>query len=181
MHILWINLITDCFPALALGMEKSENDIMKRPPRDSKEGIFAGGLGFDVGYQGFMIALVVLVAYFVGHFMEAGRFEIAQSSDGITMAFLTMSMAEIFHSFNVRSQRKSLFALKYQNTFLWGAGILSLLLSTLVIYVPTLATMFGFEHITLLEYSIALLLALSVIPMVEIVKAIQRMMTSSKK
>ena len=87
VHLLWINLITDCFPALALGMEKAESDIMKRKPRDAKEGIFAGGVGFNVAFQGIMVTVITLAAYFIGHYMESGRWEIANSADGMTMAF----------------------------------------------------------------------------------------------
>jgi Ca2+-transporting ATPase len=174
VHLLWINLITDCFPALALGMEKGERDLMQRRPRDAKDGIFSGGLGTDVAYQGVLVTIVTLAAYFIGHFIEAGVWEITNSADGMTMAFLTMSMAEIFHSFNMRSQRGSIFSVKHQNVYLIGAMVVSLLLTTAVIYVPVLATAFGFEHISLLEYTVALALAFSVIPIVEIVKAFQR-------
>ncbi len=174
VHILWINLITDCFPALALGMEKGEKDIMKKKPRSSTEGIFAGGLGFDVAYQGILISIVVLAAYFIGHYMEAGVWEITDSADGITMAFLTMSMAEIFHSLNMRSQNGSIFRLTTHNVFLFGAMIASWALSTAVIYVPFLANLFEFEHISLAEYLVAMALAISVIPIVEIVKFLKR-------
>jgi Ca2+-transporting ATPase len=174
VHLLWINLITDCFPALALGMEAGESDIMRRKPRDPKDGIFAGGVGIDVAYQGLLITLVTLAAYFVGHFMEHGVWEITNSPDGMTMAFLTMSMAEIFHSFNMRSQRGSIFTMKKQNGYLLGAMLMSLLLTTAVIYIPALSTAFGFEEISLIEYTTALALAFSVIPIVEIVKLFQR-------
>ncbi|MEG0018939.1 MAG: cation-translocating P-type ATPase [Oscillospiraceae bacterium] len=174
VHLLWINLITDCFPALALGMEKGEPDLMTRKPRSSSSGIFADGLGFDVGYQGVLVTIVTLSAYFIGHFMESGVWEIANSADGMTMAFLTMSMAEICHSCNMRSQRNSVFSLKTQNPFLLAAMVGSLALTTLVIYVPGLSTAFGFTHISLSEYFVALALAFSVIPVVEIVKFIQR-------
>ncbi|MEG1800865.1 MAG: cation-translocating P-type ATPase, partial [Oscillospiraceae bacterium] len=155
VHLLWINLITDCFPALALGMEKGEPDLMTRKPRSSSSGIFADGLGFDVGYQGILVTIVTLSAYFIGHFMESGVWEIANSADGMTMAFLTMSMAEICHSFNMRSQRNSVFSLKTQNPFLLAAMVGSLALTTLVIYVPGLSTAFGFTHISLSEYFVA--------------------------
>ncbi|MEG2015845.1 MAG: cation-translocating P-type ATPase [Oscillospiraceae bacterium] len=174
VHLLWINLITDCFPALALGMEKGEPILMKRKPRNPKDGIFAGGVGFDIAYQGIMVTVLTLAAYFVGHFMESGVWEIANSADGMTMAFLTMSMAEIFHSFNMRSQRGSIFSLKKQNIFLWGAMILSLVLTTAVLYVPGLSDAFGFQHISIQEYFVALALAFSVLPIVEIIKLIQR-------
>ncbi len=182
VHILWINLITDSLPALALGVEHGESDAMKKPPRDAKEGIFAGGVGVDVAYQGVIVAILVLFSYFLGHFMgEGGRWEIAESSDGMTMAFLTMSMAEIFQSFNMRSRRGSIFTLKKQNVMLWGAAALALLLTTLVIYVPFLEKLFGFTHIDITEYFAALGLAILVIPAVELVKLIQRAVAKKRQ
>ena len=173
-HLLWINLITDSFPALSLGMEKAEADIMMRKPRDSTEGIFANGMGTDVIYQGILITLVTLMAYFIGHYMEAGIWEITNSPDGMTMAFLTLSMAEIFHSYNMRSQRKSLFQMSTHNWYLFGAMVLSFILTSVVIYVPFFAEAFSFEAISLTEYAVAIMLAFTVIPLVEIVKYFQR-------
>lgn len=174
VHLLWINLITDTFPALALGMEQAEPDVMRRPPRKAADGIFAGGVGPDTAYQGALVALITLAAYFVGHYMESGVWEIAQSADGMTMAFLTMSMAEIFHSFNMRSQRQSVFRLPTHNKALWGAMLGSLALSTAVLYVPFLRQAFGFTHIRPAEYAVALALAACMIPLVELVKFFQR-------
>ena len=174
VHLLWINLITDCFPALALGMEKSESDIMKQKPRDPKEGIFAGGMGFDVFFQGFIVTVLVMVSYLVGHYVESGVWEFVNSPDGTTMAFLTLSMVEIFHSLNMRSRRGSIFALKTRNNFLFGAMVVSLILTTAVIEVPFLAAAFEFTPIGLHEYAIALGLAVLIIPIMEVVKAVQR-------
>lgn len=174
VHILWINLITDTLPALALGMEEAEGDVMARPPRDTKSGIFAGGLGIDVIYQGIMVAVLTLVAYFTGHYIESGVWEIANSPDGMTMAFLTMSMAEVFHSYNMRSRRNSVFRMPKQNKYLLGSMIAAVVLTTAVLYIPFLSNAFGFEHISLAEYAISMLLAASVIPIVEIVKFFQR-------
>ncbi len=174
VHLLWINLITDCFPALALGMEKSEANVMERPPRKSKDGIFAGGMGFDILYQGVISTLIVLASYLIGHHMENGVWEFVNSPDGMTMAFLTMSMMEIFHSINMRSQRGSLFKMKGINIPLLIAMIASFLLTTAVIYVPFLSNLFGFEQISLKEYAVAIALAFTIIPLVEIVKLIQR-------
>lgn len=176
VHLLWINLITDCFPALALGMERPEDDIMKRQPRKTTDGIFAGGLGVDMMYQGVVLTVLTLAAYFVGHYIEAGVWEITTSPDGTTMAFLTLSMAEIFHSFNMRSQRGSLFGMKYMNRALIWSSLASLAATTLVIYVPFLAEAFEFEHISFMEYAIALGLAFLVMPIVEVIKLIQRKM-----
>ncbi len=176
VHLLFINLITDCFPALALGLEEPEPDTMTRPPRKSDEGIFAGGLGFDVAYQGVLVTLITLISYIIGHSMEVGYFHMPQgeSAAGMTMAFLTMSMCEIFHSFNMRSQRKSVFSLKTHNKVLWAAMIGSLVLTTLVLEVPFLANAFGFAVLGWQQYIIAMALALTVIPIVELVKFIQR-------
>ncbi|MBQ8397977.1 MAG: calcium-translocating P-type ATPase, PMCA-type [Clostridia bacterium] len=181
VHLLFINLITDCFPALALSMEKGERDIMKREPRNAKDGIFAGGMGFDVVLQGIMATIITIAAYYIGHFMESGVWEFVDSEDGMTMAFLALSMAEIFHSFNLRSRRKSIFALKTQNIFLWGAMILSLVATTLVIYVPFLREAFEFAHISFAEYAVAMLLAVSVIPIIELIKLIERCIDRAKK
>ena len=174
VHLLWINLVTDCFPALALGMERAEPGIMKRSPRSAKAGIFAGGMATDIAYQGLMISALTLLSYFIGHFMESGVWEITQSADGMTMAFLTMSMAEIFHSFNMRSQRGSLFSLGGMNKVLNIAAIGSLIATTLVCEVPFLANAFGFTTVELSEYAVAIGLAFLMIPLVELVKFVQR-------
>ena len=178
VHLLWINLVTDSLPALALGMEKAEADIMRRRPRDSKSGIFSGGMGFDVIYQGIMVAALVLVSYAIGHFMEFGTWNIINSADsahGMTMAFLTMSMAEIFHSLNMRSQRGSIFGLKTHNMVLYLAALGSLVATTLVCEVNFIADAFGFVSVDLEEYLIAIGLSILVIPIVEIVKLFQRL------
>ena len=176
VHLLFINLVTDCFPALALGMEEAEPDTMNRPPRDSKEGIFAGGLFFDITYQGILVTVLTILSYIIGNAFEVGHLAmpVGVSEHGMTMAFLTMSMCEIFHSFNLRSQRKSVFSLKTHNKILWIAMVGSLLLTTAVLEIPFLANAFGFTPIGLTEYAIAMALAFVVIPVVETVKFVQR-------
>lgn len=181
-HLLWINLITDCFPALALGMEPGEDDLMKQQPRSSKDGIFAGGLGIDLLYQGILVSLLTLCAYFIGSRLEFGdAWHLTnQSGHGMTMAFLTMSMAEIFHSYNMRSQRGSIFKLKKWNFYLLGAMAAAIILTALVIEVPFLANLFDFTVIGIQEYIIAMGLAISIIPIVEITKLFQRMASKKK-
>ena len=189
VHLLWINLITDCFPALALGLEKGDPDIMSRKPRNSKDGIFAGGMGFDCAYQGVMVTVLTLVAYVLGivmaspeHMTLSQIFAVNDANEathllhqnGMTMAFLTLSMAEIFHSFNMRSRRQSIAKMGSMNWYLLGAMVLSLLLSSAVIYIPFLSKAFDFAPIDAKEYFTALLLAFMVVPIVEIVKLIQR-------
>ncbi len=180
VHILWINLITDTFPALALSFEPPAPDVMKRPPRARNEGIFAGGLGMDALYQGVIVSVLTLFSYLLGHYIEAGEWRFVNSPDGMTMAFLTMSLAEVFHSFNMRSQRGSVFSLKSHNWYLYGAMALSLVLTLAVIYVPFLQNAFGFEHISLVEYAAALGLAVLMVPIVEIVKWFQRRFAARK-
>ena len=155
-------------------MEKPEADIMQRKPRKTTDGIFAGGLGVDMLYQGVIVSVLTLAAYFIGHYIESGVWEIANSADGISMAFLTMSMAEIFHSFNMRSQRGSIFKMTTQNKALWIAGVASLVATTVVVEVDFIARAFEFQHISLTEYGIAIGLAFLVIPIVEIVKLFER-------
>ena len=174
VHLLWINLITDCFPALALGMEKSERDIMRRKPRSATDGIFAGGLGFDAAVQGVLVTVLTLSAYFIGHFMESGVWEIANSHDGITMAFLTLSLVEIFHAFNMRSRRGSIFTMSTQNKWLWGAAALSLVCTVAVVWIPFLSKIFKFERISLAEFGVSVALAALIIPLMELAKYIQR-------
>ena len=174
VHLLWINLVTDCFPALALGMEKAENDIMQRKPREAGAGVFAGGMGGDIAYQGMVVTLLTLAAYFIGHFMEQGSWAITNSVDGTTMAFLTMNMAEIFHSVNMRSQRGSIFTLKTHNRVMFFACIAAFALTAGVIYVPFLSSAFGLAEISLREFAVAMGLAVAVIPIVELVKLCQR-------
>jgi len=181
VHILWINLITDTLPAVALGMEDAEKDVMQRPPRSRKESIFADGLGFDIAFQGLVIAAMTVFSYFAGHRMESGSWAVAESPAGMTMAFMTLSMIEIFHSFNMRSRITSLFRIRKQNMWLWGTLAFSLLVTAAVIFVPFLNTAFSFQPITLAEYLTALGLALCVIPIVEIEKAIRRKTTRALK
>ena len=181
VHLLFINLITDCFPALALGLEKAEPDTMKRPPRSSSDGIFSGGMAGDIAYQGILITVITLVSYIIGHSMEVGHYAIPHgvSHDGMTMAFLTMSMCEIFHAFNMRSQRKSVFKLGH-NIVLWMAMLGSVALTTIVLEVPAVANAFGFTPVSWNEYAIAIGLAVLIVPIVETVKAFQRKAAKKK-
>ncbi len=182
VHLLWINLITDSLPALSLGMEKEEKDSMRRPPRPANEGIFADGVGFSVIYQGLAVTLLTLVSYFLGRFVFAAGSHAAAIAAGHydaemlgeTMAFLTLSMAEIVHAFNLRALRGSLFEVKGQNPYLWGSAALSLLLTALVIEVPGLANLFHLAPLSLPEYATSLALALTILPIVELVKVLQR-------
>jgi Ca2+-transporting ATPase len=166
IHILWINLVTDTFPAIALGMEEAEPDIMDKPPRSSKEGIFSNGMGIDIIYQGIIVAVLTLISFFIGK---------RQSQiTGMTMAFMTLSLCEVFHSINMRSRTKSVFRLKTHNKYLTGAMILSFMLTLVVIYIPGLNTLFDLEALSAENLAIGIGLALLIIPIVELVKLAQR-------
>ena len=136
-------------------------------------------MGLKILYQGFLITLITLASYFIGHRMESGVWEITQSNDGITMAFLTMSMAEIFHSYNMRT-KNSIFTLRTHNWLLTGTMVVALLLTAAVIFIPSLAALFGFATISLTEYLVALGLALSIIPLVEMFKLFSRLFRKNK-
>lgn len=174
-HLLWINLITDTLPAVALGCEQADSDIMQRPPRNKKDGIFAGGLGLNVLLHGAFVAGITLAAYFVGCHLQGTDLN---SEQGMTMAFFTMSMTELFHSFNARSTNKSLFKTKTQNKLLWIGLLTSLALSTAIIFIPKVNTAFGFAgndgvaYVSIAEYFISLALSVAIIPLVEIQKAV---------
>ena len=179
-HLLWINLITDSLPALAMATEKAEPGIMNRKPRSSRSGIFSEGLGLECIVQGVIISVLTLVSYFIGHYVEYGTFDISQvlanpaaGIDGMTMAFLTLSMVEMFHSFNMRSRRESIFKLKSHNIWLWGSFVVSLILTYIAIETP-LSQAFGFAEIGVKEYAIAMGLAFAIIPLMEIYKAVMR-------
>ena len=177
VHLLWINLITDCVPAIALGMEDKEKDIMNKAPRDAKEGIFSNHMWLDIILQGLIIASLTLLAYLLGCYLgPTHQFAFIQSNDGMTLAFLTLSLVEIFHSFNLRSRRKSIFTIKKQNKILWLAALGALVLTTLVIYLP----IFDFAPISFIEYLVALGLSISIIPIVELIKLIQRCVEKRK-
>lgn len=174
VHLLWINLITDCLPAIGLGMEEAEADVMERVPRKKEEGLFSNGVGIETLIQGSTIAALTMIAYFIGHFMESGKLELANSPDGMTMAFLTLSLLEMFHAFNMRSRHTSLFKLKRQNKLLLASLIMSFVLTTAIIYIPVMRNAFSFEEISIVEYFVAILLAFVIIPIVEFQKWLKR-------
>ena len=124
--------------------------------------------------QGIAVTVITLASYLIGHYLEAGVWEITNSADGMTMAFLTLSMTEIFHSFNMRSLNQSVFTLKHHNPWLWLSMAASFLCTTVVIYVPFLSDAFDFEHISLTEYAVAIGLAFCIVPFVEGTKWLQR-------
>ena len=175
VQILWINLITDSLPALALGVGEEEQNAMMMAPRPKSEGLFAHGLVVDVILHGFLVAMITVVAYLIGSFIDTGVFSLNTNTNGMTMAFITMSLAEVFHAFNMRSQNGSIFTIKKQNMLLWLSALIAILLTLMVIYVPFIARLFNFAHIAFYEYLICFGLGLSIIVIVEVIKLGKRL------
>ena len=181
VQLLWVNLVTDCFPALALGMEEAEGNIMQRKPRKASDGVFAGNMGLDCVVQGLIITALVLASFFAGVYFDMGCIDIANmmagtaDEEGVMMAFITLNMVEIFHCFNMRSRRQSLFSMKKQNVWLWGAAALALVLTLIVVEFEPLAMMFfGVPGLELKGSLTALGIAFLIIPLNELYKAIMR-------
>ena len=173
-QLLWINMVTDSTPGLALGMEKAEGDLMSRKPRKSNEGVFSNGAGLSTILHGILMAIIVLVSFFIGQHIELGRYGIFESVDGMTMAFLTANLVEMFYAICMRTQKGSIFKMKTRNKWLTGSFILSLIFTLGVIYIPALSKLFGLATISLTEFAVAFGLAFLVIPIVEIAKVFQR-------
>ena len=138
-------------------------------------------MGVDILFQGIVITILVLASFFVGVYLDMGYINIADmiagtaDEEGVTMAFITLSMVEIFHCFNMRSRRQSLFSMKKQNKWLWGAAFLALVLTLIVVEVDALSMIFfGVEHLEPKGMITALALGFLIIPLVEIYKAIMR-------
>ena len=169
VQILWINLVTDAFPALALGVEKAESDVMNKKPRKAKASFFDDGMGVNVIFQGIVIGGLTLLAYYVGEFVYH------EHTLGMTMAFATLSFTELFHSFNVRSLDKSLFTIGvFSNKTLVWAILGSSILQLVVLTIPGIANLFEIEIMHTAQWLWVLGLSFSIIPIVEIQKAIYR-------
>jgi len=166
--ILWINLITDSLPALALGMEQAEQDVMKQKPRKSSGSLFAGKVGIRILVQGVMQTLPVLTAYFLGKHLFSGE------AAGITMAFLTLASIQLLHAYNMRALSHSLFSRPLlSNKMMNVAFVLGVALLGLVFAVPALRTLFGAVALTWKETLVSLLCALFIIPAVEVQKLVE--------
>lgn len=165
-HLLWINLITDSLPAFALGMEKTEDDVMKESPRDKNEHFFAHGLGFDIIWQGIMIGLLSLISYAIGnnHSHELGQ----------TMAFITLSTCQLFHAFNIKSHHSIFNKKTFNNFYLIIAFVLGLALQILICYIPGLNSAFNLIALDLKYLLIAIALSFLTVIIMEIVKLCSR-------
>lgn len=183
VHLLWINMVTDSLPGLALGMEKAEGDVMRRKPRASTDGLFSHGAGADMVWQGIYLALIELASYFIGYHFEigsfAGVFHGNVCVNAMAMSFLTVNFAEMMCAINMRSRTGSLFSksmLKNTNWWLVGAFAVTTLLTLGAIYIPGLQQVFDIQPGTfqLHELLISAALALSTVPVFEIGKALRK-------
>ena len=183
VHLLWINMVTDSLPGLALGMEKAESDLMRRKPRSSTDGIFSGGAGADMIWQGVYISIVEIAAYLIGYKLVNGSLQGfiggPACANAMAMVFVTASFAEMFCALCMRSRNGSIFSihmLKNINWWLVGALVITTALTFAAVLIPGLQTVFGIERgaFTGRELRISIALALTVIPVFEIGKAVKR-------
>ena len=176
IHILWINLVTDVFPAITLGMEDAEADIMKHPPRGKSSNFLSNGVLPSIYYQGFFEGGVTLFVYwYATHVAGWGV------PTGETMAFASLGLIQLFHAFNVKSVYKSLATVgAFKNKMFNIAIVVSALMLLSVLVVPGLTTVFSVTVLTLEQWLIVLAAAFSIVPFVEIAKAIMRTMGFDK-
>lgn len=165
IQLLWINLVTDSLPAIALGLEKEEENIMSRLPRNPKKNLFADGLWWKIIIEGAMLGIFTLLAFSIGNCLysvEVGR----------TMAFLTLGILELVHSFNIKSE-ESIFKIGVlENKYLVGALVLGVILQVIVVVVSPLAQVFSLVPLTGMQWLYTILIAVAPIPIVEIQKAV---------
>lgn len=174
IHLLWINLVTDSFPAIALGMEKAENDIMNVPPINPKKGIFANGLWKKIFTEGLLIGILVLVVYYIG--LKNYNIDVAR-----TMAFASLGLIELVHSINVKRNRSILKSGIKINIYLVGAIILGAILQIGVISIPSIASMFNSVVLTTEQWKLVFIFSLLPLPIVEISKLFKDFLVSKQK
>ncbi len=167
IQILWVNLVTDGLPALALGLDPAERDVMRRPPRNPKEGIFSGKMGFNISSQGLFIGIITLIAFYYGY----SKYSL---DVGETMAFGTLSLSQLWHSLNTRSDKYSIFKLGiFSNHYLVWAILASGLLQLAVMLVPFLQSVFQVVTLTPSQWVLLILISLTPIPYVELLKRLK--------
>lgn len=175
VHLLWINLVTDTFPAIALGVEPAEKDVMKHKPRGKKSNFFSGGVMSSILYQGILEGAITLFVYWYAIHFPVHTSNAAIHSDALTMTFATLGLMQLFHAFNVKSIHGSLFKVGvFRNkTFNW-AILLSFVLLAATIVVPGFNNLFHVAHLDIHQWLVVLIAGFSIIPIVEVVKWVQR-------
>ena len=178
--ILWVNLVTDSLPALSLGIEDAEKDVMDYPPRNARGSLFAGKMGIDILIQGVMQTILVMTSFCLGHY--ALKDGLANEGVGMTMAFITLCLIQLFHSYNLRSQNNTLFTKKiFHNKWLNGSFVVGALLILAVTLIPPLMTIFDTTALSGIEWLLSVGLAVMIIPFIEVQKAIERAMEKRNK
>lgn len=163
VQLLWVNLVTDSLPAIALGLEPPEKDIMERPPRDSKKSIFADGLFGKIIVEGFMIGLLTIIAFTIGnkyYGLEVGR----------TMAFISLGMLELIHCFNIKSEESIFKAGILENKYLIGAFILGTVLQIGIVFIPSIAEIFKLTMLNQTQWIITILISIVPVIVMEVQK-----------
>ena len=176
IHILWINLVTDVFPAIALGLEYAEEDIMNHPPRGKGSNFLSNGVLPSIFYQGFIEGGITLfIFWYATHIAQWGN------PVGETMAFATLGLIQLFHAFNVKSVYKSLLTVgAFKNKMFNYAILLSAVMLLSVMVVPGLTSIFGVAILTAEQWLFVLGASFSIVPIVEIAKVIMRAMGMDK-
>jgi Ca2+-transporting ATPase len=175
-QLLWINLLTDSFPAIALGMDPGNPDVMKEKPRDAKESFFAGGAGIHLILGGILIGALTILAFWFGYYEHGYRpFDMAAPEDTVeyarTMAFMVLVICQLFFSLAVRSSSKSIFQVGiFSNKYLVGAIVLGVLLQLIVIGIPVMQRAFHLQMLDLKGWIIAISLGLVPLLVTEMVK-----------
>ena len=170
IHLLWINLVTDSFPAIGLGMEAADKHIMHKRPKNPKKGLFSDGLWRKIFFEGTMIGLLTLFAFNIGckfYSLEVGR----------TMAFISLSMLELVHSFNIRSEDNSIFEIGvFKNKYLTLAFLLGLILQIAVVTLPVISTIFDVVPLTSSQWIITSIISILPIIIIEIKKKVHEIL-----
>ncbi len=173
LQILWLNLITDIFPAFALALEPSASDVMKRPPRDPKDPFLSFRFAGLIVWQGLLLTVVTLIAFAIGMHWHGTVGEGVRRAT--TMAFMTLALAQVFHAFNTRSQKGSAFTSRlFTNGWLWAAVAVCLILQAAAVYLPLFQQVLRTVPPTLADWGVIAACSLMPLAVVELVKAIQR-------
>ncbi len=176
-QILWVNLITDSLPAVALGVEPTEKDIMEKPPLPANSGFFTKTMVSKVVLMGVMLASITLIAYI------AGLYWLPQTGEGVaqTMAFMTLALCQLFHAFNLKSNHSLFRGGLFSNKSLLLAFVAGIALQAAVYYVPFLASVFGIVQLETINLLFVLALSIAPIPIMELAKAVVRMFSGDKE
>ena len=168
IHLLWVNLITDSLPAVALGLDRPEDDVMEKGPASADKNLFADGLGERIAFEGIMIGALALMAFGAGRILSDSM----QQETAMTMAFAVLSLSQLVHAFNMRSE-KSIFRIHlFSNKFLCLAFVIGTLMQAAVISIPALAQIFSAVPLNGMQWAVVAGLSLVPIVFVEFEKAV---------